>query len=120
MPWATSTCRSPPPRRRSSPRATAAARRSAGPAGARAPVFRTSGIAQTQQFLRWIEEHDAEIRAVTEETSQHLKLLEIRPFAFGTTVFLRFRFDAGDAMGMNMATIACDRGVRIIEPAPGA
>ncbi|HZF07179.1 MAG TPA: hydroxymethylglutaryl-CoA reductase (NADPH) [Thermoanaerobaculia bacterium] len=85
----------------------------------RAPVFRTSGIVQTQQFLRWIEEHDAEIRAVTEETSNHLKLLEIRPFAFGTTVFLRFRFDAGDAMGMNMATIACDRAVRIIEPATG-
>jgi hydroxymethylglutaryl-CoA reductase (NADPH) len=44
----------------------------------------------------------------------------VRPYAFGTTVFLRFRFDTGDAMGMNMVTIACDRAVNdLIEPATG-
>jgi hydroxymethylglutaryl-CoA reductase (NADPH) len=86
----------------------------------RAPVFRTSGIVQTQQFLRWIEEHDADIRRVAESTSGYLKLLDVRPFAFGTTVFLRFRFDSGDAMGMNMATIACDRAISdLIEPSTG-
>jgi hydroxymethylglutaryl-CoA reductase (NADPH) len=86
----------------------------------RAPVFRTSGIVQTQWFLQWIKDHDAEIRAITEKTSNHLKLLEVRPYTFGTTVFLRFRFDTGDAMGMNMATIACDRAVNeLIEPATG-
>ncbi len=86
----------------------------------RAPVFRTSGIVQTQQFLRWIEEHTEELRRLTEETSRYLRLLEVRPYTFGTTVFLRFRFDTGDAMGMNMATIACDRAVNeLIEPATG-
>ncbi|HEX3557109.1 MAG TPA: hydroxymethylglutaryl-CoA reductase (NADPH) [Thermoanaerobaculia bacterium] len=86
----------------------------------RAPVFRTSGIVQTQQFLHWIQEHEAEVREITESTSRYLRLLEVRPYAFGTTVFLRFRFDTGDAMGMNMATIACDRVVNeLIEPATG-
>ncbi|HEX9945428.1 MAG TPA: hydroxymethylglutaryl-CoA reductase (NADPH) [Thermoanaerobaculia bacterium] len=86
----------------------------------RAPVFRTSGIVQTQQFLQWIQEHEDDIRLLTEGTSRYLRLLEIRPYAFGTTVFLRFRFDTGDAMGMNMATIACDRAVNeLIEPATG-
>lgn len=86
----------------------------------RAPVFRTSGIVQTQQFLQWIQEHEAEIREVAEGTSRFLRLLEVRPYAFGTTVFLRFRFDTGDAMGMNMVTIACDRAVNdLIEPATG-
>jgi hydroxymethylglutaryl-CoA reductase (NADPH) len=86
----------------------------------RAPVFRTSGIVQTQQFLQWIQDHEEEVRQVTEATSRHLRLLEVRPYAFGTTVFLRFRFDSGDAMGMNMATIACDRVVNdLIEPATG-
>jgi hydroxymethylglutaryl-CoA reductase (NADPH) len=86
----------------------------------RAPVFRTSGIVQTQQFLQWIVDHGEELRQLTQATSRFLHLLEVRPYAFGTTVFLRFRFDAGDAMGMNMATIACDRAVNeLIEPATG-
>jgi hydroxymethylglutaryl-CoA reductase (NADPH) len=86
----------------------------------RAPVFRTSGIVQTQTFLRWIREHDDDLRRVAESTSRHLRMLDVRPFAFGSTVFLRFRFDSGDAMGMNMATIACDRMVTdLIEPATG-
>jgi hydroxymethylglutaryl-CoA reductase (NADPH) len=86
----------------------------------RAPVFRTSGIVQSQTFLRWIKDHEADLCRVAEATSSHLKLLEVRPYAFGTTVFLRFRFDSGDAMGMNMATIACDRVVtELIEPATG-
>ncbi len=77
----------------------------------RAPVFETGGILETQKFLRWVREHEEEIRKVAEGTSRHLRLLDIRPFAFGTTVFLRFRMECGDAMGMNMATIACDRAV---------
>ncbi len=83
----------------------------------RAPVFRSSGIEQTREFLTWVKDHEAEIRKVAERTSRHLKLLDIRPYHFGTTVFLRFRFESGDAMGMNMATIACDRVVNeLIEP----
>lgn len=84
----------------------------------RAPVFRTSGIAETRQFIRWIHENEEDLRRVAESTSRHLKLIGIRPAFYGTTVFLRFRFESGDAMGMNMATIACDKVVReLIEPA---
>ncbi len=86
----------------------------------RAPVFRTSGVDQSRRFLAWIREHHEEIRAITEGTSRYLRLLEIRPAMFGSSVFLRFKFDAGDAMGMNMATIACDKVVtEYIEPETG-
>jgi hydroxymethylglutaryl-CoA reductase (NADPH) len=86
----------------------------------RAPVFRTTGIAETQTFIAWVSEHYEEIRAVVEGTSRFLKLQEIRPQAFGSSVYLRFKFASGDAMGMNMATIACDRAVhQLIEPATG-
>ncbi|MEJ2339180.1 MAG: hydroxymethylglutaryl-CoA reductase (NADPH) [Gemmatimonadales bacterium] len=86
----------------------------------RAPVFRTSGLDATRKFIEWVEERIDEIRHIAERTSRHLKLLDIRPKSFGTTVLLRFRFASGDAMGMNMATIACDRIVReLIEPETG-
>lgn len=86
----------------------------------RAPVFRTDGMEETREFLRWISEHEAEIRRAAEGTSRYLRLVEVRPHSFGTTVLLRFRFRTGDAMGMNMVTVACDRAVReVIEPGTG-
>ena len=86
----------------------------------RAPAFRTEGIEETQRFLEWIRAHEEEIRQVCEATSGYLKLMEIRPQTLGSSIYLRFRFETGDAMGMNMATIACDRAVRdLIEPATG-
>ncbi len=86
----------------------------------RAPVFRTGGVEETRRFTRWVTEHEAEIRAVVEGTSRFLKLENIRPQSFGSSVYLRFTFSSGDAMGMNMATIACDRAVHeLIEPETG-
>ena len=86
----------------------------------RAPVFRTSGMDQTRRFVKWLEANEDELRRRAEEGSRFLKLLEIRPYVMGTTVFLRFRFSSGDAMGMNMATIACDRMIEdFIEPETG-
>jgi len=86
----------------------------------RAPVFRTNGVAQTRRFLAWVRDNTPRLAEVAEATSSYLKLMEIRPHTFGTSVFLRFRFQTGDAMGMNMVTIACDRLVReIIEPETG-
>ena len=86
----------------------------------RAPVFQTSGVEESERFVEWVREHTDEIARIAESTSNFLKLIEIRPQYFGSTVYLRFRFSSGDAMGMNMATIACDRIVRgYIEPESG-
>jgi hydroxymethylglutaryl-CoA reductase (NADPH) len=86
----------------------------------RAPVFRAGSHRETRAFLAWVRDHEDEIRAVASGTSRFLKLTEVRPYTFGTSIFLRFRFTTGDAMGMNMATIACDRIVRdLIEPQTG-
>ncbi len=86
----------------------------------RAPVFRTSGVEQTEEFLAWLAANEDRVRQVTEGTSRYLRLLDIKTQAIGTSIYLRFRFASGDAMGMNMATIACDRVVReLIEPETG-
>jgi hydroxymethylglutaryl-CoA reductase (NADPH) len=83
----------------------------------RAPVFRATGIEQSERFLDWLRDNEARIREVAEGTSRFLRLAEIKTQAIGTSIFVRFRFSSGDAMGMNMATIACDRVVReLIEP----
>lgn len=86
----------------------------------RAPVFRTSGIMQTQAFLAWISEHYPDIKRSCEANSRFLVLLDITPAVVGTTIYLRFRFSSGDAMGMNMATLACDQAVaQVIVPGTG-
>jgi hydroxymethylglutaryl-CoA reductase (NADPH) len=43
---------------------------------------------------------------VAASTSRHLKLLDFKPQLLGKNVWLRFRFDTGEAMGMNMVTLA--------------
>ena len=86
----------------------------------RAPAFRTSGLEQTAELLAWVAAHESEMRDIAGSTSRYLKLMDIKSQSFGTSVYLRFRFESGDAMGMNMATIACDRIVRdLIEPQTG-
>ena len=86
----------------------------------RAPAFRPSGIEQTRRFLAWVRDNEARLKEFTEATSRFLELREVRPTCIGSSVFLRFRFLTGDAMGMNMVTIACDRVVReLIVPETG-
>ncbi len=86
----------------------------------RAPVFRSGGIEETRRFLDWVDENEERIRKVTRSTSNYLELLDIRSQVFGSSIYLRFRFSTGDAMGMNMATVACDRVIReLIEPETG-
>ncbi len=86
----------------------------------RAPAFKTSGIEQTKELLAWLDANQDRVRKEAEGTSRFLRLEEIIPRTLGTTVLLRFRFTSGDAMGMNMATIACDRVVNnLIQPETG-
>lgn len=87
----------------------------------RAPVFRVDDRAAARRLIEWVEANHGRVKEVAESTSRHLTLEDIRPQVIGTSVFLRFRFKADDAMGMNMATIACDEVVRgLIVPETGA
>ena len=81
----------------------------------RAPVFRTSGIAESQALAEWTREHTETLREAAESTTSHGKLLDVTPYVVGDNVFLRFRYDTADAMGMNMATIATGEACDVIE-----
>lgn len=78
----------------------------------RAPVFRVKGIREGKKFIAWVSEHKKKIKKISQSTSSHLKLIDITPFMFGRSVYLRFAFDTCDAMGMNMVTIAVDKAIK--------
>lgn len=78
----------------------------------RAPVFKTKGINESKKFIAFVEKNFLMIKKIAETTSSHLKLLHLNPYMAGNNVWLRFSFATGDAMGMNMATIATEKIVK--------
>ncbi|MGC8582574.1 MAG: hydroxymethylglutaryl-CoA reductase (NADPH) [Thermoproteus sp.] len=82
---------------------------------ARAPLFKLPSLTDAVDFVKWVEAHREEIKRAAESTTRHGKLKEIQPFIVGNNVWLRFVFETGDAMGMNMATIASEAAAKYIE-----
>lgn len=81
----------------------------------RGPVFETLGIQHGLKIKKWIEKNFKKLAEQAEKTSSHLKLLKIDSQILGKNLFLRFYYDTGDAMGMNMVTIATQEAVKLIE-----
>lgn len=86
----------------------------------RAPVFRVEGIDHSVKVIEWIYDHTQEIGEAVASTTSHGKLLDIETFPNGRSLHLRLSFSTGDAMGMNMATIASEAVCRLIEENTGA
>lgn len=81
----------------------------------RGPVFKVENIKEGLQTKKWIENHFAALAKITKATSHHLKLLKIGCRLAGRNLYVRFYYDTGDAMGMNMVTIATEQAVKLIE-----
>ncbi len=81
----------------------------------RAPVFRVADVAGAATLVEWVEDNISELRAAAEATTSHGELLDVTPYVVGNNVYLRFRYDTKDAMGMNMATIATGEACELIE-----
>lgn len=74
----------------------------------RAPLFRTRGVVQTKEVIKWVHDNFNELQELVLQKESHLKLLRIEPYYLGTRLWLRMYFDSSEAMGMNMATKAAD------------
>jgi hydroxymethylglutaryl-CoA reductase (NADPH) len=81
----------------------------------RAPVFTFDSIEDVDRFLKWLPEHEKGIKEAAESTTAHGKLEGFKATVSGNNVFLRFRYYTGDAMGMNMATVASEAASNYIE-----
>ena len=81
---------------------------------ARAPLFSLPSILEVHKFIEWINSNFDNIKNIAESTTRYGKLLRIDPFVLGNNVWLRFIYSTGDAMGMNMVTIATDKACKYI------
>ena len=86
----------------------------------RAPVFRTEGIDHITKVINWLCENAGAIDDAVSATTRHGRRMTIEPYPNGRNLFLRFAYDTGDAMGMNMVTIATEAVCRLIEKETGA
>ncbi|HLI46063.1 MAG TPA: hydroxymethylglutaryl-CoA reductase, partial [Geobacterales bacterium] len=80
----------------------------------RAPLFKVSGMKRGLEIIGWIKEHYEDLKEKFQEGSRHLQLKSIKPWLIGTNLWLRIEAETGDAMGMNMVTIASERMARYI------
>ncbi|MCL2032546.1 MAG: hydroxymethylglutaryl-CoA reductase (NADPH) [Methanomassiliicoccaceae archaeon] len=86
----------------------------------RAPVFRTDGVDHCKQIMEWIDRNMGLLASVVDTTTNHGKLLSVESYPAGRNLFIRFTYGTGDAMGMNMATIATEAVCKEIETNTGA
>ena len=81
----------------------------------RAPVFRVADVAEATALVEWVRDNVPALRSAAEATTSHGELVDVTPYVVGNNVYLRFRYDTKDAMGMNMATIATGEACDVIE-----
>jgi len=80
----------------------------------RGPVLKANMLVNAVKIEKWIWEHMSELALKAQETSTHIRLMDIVVKRIGLYVFLRCSFDTDQAMGMNMATIATQRLIEFI------
>ncbi|OGK23657.1 hypothetical protein A3A46_02130 [Candidatus Roizmanbacteria bacterium RIFCSPLOWO2_01_FULL_37_13] len=81
----------------------------------RGPVFYTGSIRKGEYFYRWLKKNSDQIAKVAESTSSHLKFKKYDIKTVADYAYVRFYYDTQDAMGMNMATIATQKIIEMIE-----
>ncbi|MFX1520655.1 MAG: hydroxymethylglutaryl-CoA reductase (NADPH) [Promethearchaeota archaeon] len=78
----------------------------------RAPALKVPDLEHAYKLVSWVRENHGKIAKVFDDTDPFLNLISIDSWIVGRTVFLRFRANTYDAMGMNTATrgarFACD------------
>ncbi|MFX0194668.1 MAG: hydroxymethylglutaryl-CoA reductase [Candidatus Hodarchaeota archaeon] len=75
----------------------------------RCPVFEAKSVRQALDVRRKIQKNIHVLQNIARETSGHLELTSSTCWVVGRFIYIRFAFDTGDAMGMNMVTIATEK-----------
>jgi len=83
------------------------------------PMFRVNGLRDGQLFQKWIEDHFVEIKAVSESTTQHGKLITLKTFYWDKRIVIQFNYYTADAQGMNMINVATEKACEYIAAETG-
>ncbi len=86
---------------------------------ARAPLIRTPSVEDAVKLVEWVNSNREALRRAASRKTRHGVLVDVQPFIVGNMVWLRLVYKTGDAMGMNMATIASDEVCKEIERSYG-
>jgi hydroxymethylglutaryl-CoA reductase (NADPH) len=72
----------------------------------RGSIFKTKSLEESFLLKEFVLKSKKDMEDVAKSTSSHITLLSTLVKIIGRQVFVRFSFDTGEAMGMNMVTIA--------------
>lgn len=75
----------------------------------RGPQISVKNIRQAQDIISYLEKNWSEFQQIVTATESHALLLKFTFNILGKNLYLKFFFDTGEAMGMNMATICTEK-----------
>jgi len=81
----------------------------------RGPVLTAPTAREAKEVAEWIDANKDWVKKTAEATDPHLKFKDVTTKIIGRNLFFRFIYDTGDAMGMNMVTVATDKTLAEIE-----
>jgi len=82
----------------------------------RAPVVRFLDSRRAVELVHWIQEpvNFAAVQRAFDSTSRFAKLKSVKPTVAGRLVYLRFKSETGDAMGMNMISKGVEKVLEMV------
>ena len=83
---------------------------------ARAPLLKCPDARRAREVAEWVKNNlDYLQEKAVSRVTRHGRLKGVKPFIVGNNLYLRFEFETGDAMGMNMVTISSEEIMKVIE-----
>jgi hydroxymethylglutaryl-CoA reductase (NADPH) len=78
------------------------------------PIFTFNSLVEAKQFCEWSHTHFQIIKQHAESTTRHAMLVKLEPHLLDKNVVLKFSYETGDAMGINMVTFATEEACNFI------
>ena len=79
-----------------------------------APIFVFGSMLGAKKFIYWVNSNFQRIKEEAESTTRHGKLVRLEPHLIDRNVIVKFCYTTGDAMGLNMITVATDAACKFI------